>query len=45
MKRLLLSAAVVFSAVLYLFALILIRGLMLAQKNEQKNQGGDDALL
>jgi len=31
------AAAVVFSAVMYLFALILIRGLMLAQKNERSN--------
>ncbi len=32
------AAAVVFSAVLYLFALILIRGLLIAQKNEQKSK-------
>jgi hypothetical protein len=31
------AAAVVFSAVLYLFALILIRGLMQAQKNERSS--------
>lgn len=31
------AAAVVFSTVLYLFALILIRGLFLAQKNEQQS--------
>lgn len=31
------TAAVVFSAVMYLFALILIRGLVLAQRNERAN--------
>ncbi len=31
------TAAVVFSTVLYLFALILIRGLMQAQKNERES--------
>lgn len=32
------AAAVVFSAVMYLFALILIRGLRQAQKNERPNE-------